>query len=104
MSAVALHARTARASASVPGILQPVRDWLASTLRLLQSEEVLVRVVLVAVRGSAPREPGVCLLVTRERTLGTIGGGALEWEAVRTARVLLGAGGAAVLTQKIVLG
>ncbi|MFT4048166.1 MAG: xanthine dehydrogenase accessory protein XdhC, partial [Solimonas sp.] len=50
-----------------------------------------VRVVVAAVRGSAPREAGACMLVTHDALLGTIGGGHLEWQALNTAHSLLGA-------------
>ncbi len=44
------------------------------------------RVVVAAVEGSAPREAGAAMLVWDGGQSGTIGGGALEFEAVRTAR------------------
>ncbi|MBK5947351.1 xanthine dehydrogenase accessory protein XdhC [Rhodobacter veldkampii DSM 11550] len=47
-----------------------------------------VRVVIVDVKGSSPREPGAAMLVWPEATEGTIGGGALEWAAVQRARAL----------------
>jgi xanthine dehydrogenase accessory factor len=46
----------------------------------------VVRVVVAAVEGSAPREAGAALLVWAGGQSGTIGGGALEWEAVQRAR------------------
>lgn len=39
--------------------------------------------------GSAPREAGCQMLVYADRIEGTIGGGALEWEAMRQARDML---------------
>jgi xanthine dehydrogenase accessory factor len=50
------------------------------------------RAVLVAVAGAAgstPRESGVAMVVTRDRIAGTIGGGHLEYEAMRLAREAL---------------
>jgi xanthine dehydrogenase accessory factor len=47
-----------------------------------------VRVLVVEVIGSAPREGGAEMLVWPDRTLGTIGGGQLEFEAITTARGL----------------
>lgn len=41
--------------------------------------------------GSTPREAGAWMLVSPERTLGTIGGGQLEFMAIDRARALLGA-------------
>ncbi len=43
-------------------------------------------VTVVAVKGSAPREPGTRMLVTPVGTHGTIGGGALEWQAIALAQ------------------
>lgn len=51
---------------------------------------MLVRIL--EVRGSAPRERGAAMLVDGEGTLGTVGGGALEWRAIARARAMLGAG------------
>ncbi len=52
----------------------------------------LIRVAVA--RGSTPREAGVAMLVTAETTVGTIGGGRLEWEATARARDLLRDGAA----------
>jgi len=50
----------------------------------------VVRVVVAEVRGSAPREVGAAMLVTRDGLIGgTIGGGALELEAIERARGLI---------------
>ena len=46
----------------------------------------LARVVVAAIKGSSPREVGASMLVTSDCVLGTIGGGALEFDAIRTAR------------------
>jgi xanthine dehydrogenase accessory factor len=69
----------------------------------------LARVLVAEVRGSAPREAGAAMLVWGEGAgagqAGTIGGGALEWEAAARARALLaappGAAGAAVWRQAL---
>ncbi len=47
-----------------------------------------VRVTLSRVRGSAPREPGACMLVGATQTRGSIGGGHLEYKAIAAARQL----------------
>ncbi len=49
----------------------------------------VARVVVAGVDGSAPREAGAEMLVWAEGQSGTIGGGALEWEAASRARELL---------------
>lgn len=51
-----------------------------------------VRVTIVSTRGSVPREAGAQMLVTPEGIVGTIGGGALEWEAMAQARAVLSSG------------
>jgi xanthine dehydrogenase accessory factor len=48
-----------------------------------------IRVSVTATRGSAPREAGAAMLVTADGIEGTIGGGALEWEAMAQARRIL---------------
>jgi xanthine dehydrogenase accessory factor len=51
-----------------------------------------IRVTVAAVQGSAPREEGAAMLVRADGITGTIGGGALEWEAMRIARQMLADG------------
>ncbi|WP_096787887.1 xanthine dehydrogenase accessory protein XdhC [Rhodobacter sp. CZR27] len=53
----------------------------------------VARVVVASCDGSAPREVGASMLVWAAGSSGTIGGGALEWEAAGRARALLGGGG-----------
>jgi xanthine dehydrogenase accessory factor len=48
-----------------------------------------IRVTIVLTRGSTPRELGASMIVTPERILGTIGGGALEYRAMEAAKDLL---------------
>ncbi|MDG4647248.1 xanthine dehydrogenase accessory protein XdhC [Roseibacterium sp. SDUM158017] len=62
-----------------------------------------IRVTVVATRGSAPREAGAQMFVTAEGARGTIGGGALEWEAMAQARRML-AEGVARAERRISLG
>jgi xanthine dehydrogenase accessory factor len=50
----------------------------------------VARVVVAAVQGSAPREAGAAMLVWDGGQAGTIGGGALEWEAARRALAVPG--------------
>ena len=49
----------------------------------------VVRVVVADHKGSVPRATGVSMLVTSDAQYGTIGGGALEFDAVTKARKLL---------------
>jgi xanthine dehydrogenase accessory factor len=84
--------------------LQPLRDWPLRTLRMLQHEPAVVRIVVATVQGSAPREAGVCMLVGQSLMHGTVGGGQLEWQALHTARSMLTAGGPAGCVHRLVLG
>lgn len=61
----------------------------AARLRTLLEQEPCVLVTVAEVHGSAPRAPGSRMLVTPQREAGSIGGGNLEFEAIRTARRLL---------------
>ncbi|MCB2053792.1 MAG: xanthine dehydrogenase accessory protein XdhC [Geminicoccaceae bacterium] len=49
-------------------------------------------VEVVEAKGSTPREAGAAMLVTADGIVGTIGGGTLEWRAMRAARALLSRG------------
>jgi xanthine dehydrogenase accessory factor len=61
-------------------------------------------VLIAEVRGSAPREPGACMLVSQSGTYGTIGGGNLEWQAMQAIRSLLAFGTGPVQLRRLVLG
>lgn len=52
----------------------------------------VARVVIAAHDGSSPREVGAAMLVWRDGQSGTVGGGALEWEATVRARGMLADG------------
>jgi xanthine dehydrogenase accessory factor len=63
--------------------------WIGAARTHLSQHAALVRVTVTALRGSAPREAGASMLVDALGTVGTIGGGRLEWHAVTLARELL---------------
>jgi xanthine dehydrogenase accessory factor len=65
------------------------RDALAAAL----THGPVARVVVAEVHGSTPREVGAAMLVWAGGQAGTIGGGALEWEAAEAARAMLGTAG-----------
>ena len=66
---------------------------LAPVLSGLLCEGEAVAIITVAeARGSTPREAGTRMLITAERSWGTIGGGRLEYEAMQAARTLLETG------------
>lgn len=60
--------------------------WLTRAADLVGNNETLVLVTICCVEGSAPREPGAKIIVTRDAQWGTIGGGALEFAAIAQAR------------------
>ncbi|MGB0747672.1 MAG: xanthine dehydrogenase accessory protein XdhC [Magnetospiraceae bacterium] len=62
---------------------------IADILRVLEDHDAVVRVVLTRVLGSAPRNSGAAMIVTPGDFTGTIGGGRLEYEALKTARDFL---------------
>ena len=74
----------------------------AALARLIATHGAVARVVICAHQGSSPREAGTAMLVWAEGQEGTIGGGALEYEAVAEARRMLA--GAPPKVQKIALG
>jgi len=49
----------------------------------------VIRITVAKTAGSAPRDAGTQMLVWADRTEGTIGGGALEWDAIAQARRML---------------
>jgi len=53
-----------------------------------------IRITVVRAAGSVPRGTGTEMMVWPDRIAGTIGGGALEWQAMQTARGMLADGGA----------
>jgi len=68
-----------------------------SLSRAIAARGPVIRVVVADVAGSAPREAGTAMLVWAGGQDGTIGGGALEYEAAALARAMLAAGRAARL-------
>lgn len=67
---------------------------LAALTAAVAAHGRVARVVVAEARGSAPREAGAAMLVWAAGQSGTIGGGALEWEAAARARDMLAEGGA----------
>ncbi|WP_172300400.1 xanthine dehydrogenase accessory protein XdhC [Pseudoruegeria sp. HB172150] len=62
---------------------------IASLKSAVAAHGAVARVVVAGVEGSAPREPGTAMLVWDGGQSGTIGGGALEYEAAAEARAAL---------------
>ena len=63
-------------------------SWI-NDLRRILGEETCVLVTLCRLSGSAPRESGSRMVVTRNGISGSIGGGNLEFKASGMARELL---------------
>jgi xanthine dehydrogenase accessory factor len=63
--------------------------WSKAVAQLRAERRPGVLVTVVTVRGHAPREAGAKLVVSADRTWGTVGGGNLEAVAVARARELL---------------
>ncbi len=65
----------------------------ASLAAVAGGEGAAVLVTVAAARGSVPRDAGTMMAVGRDAVAGTIGGGHLEFEAIRVARAALAQGG-----------
>jgi xanthine dehydrogenase accessory factor len=82
-------------------------DWLAQLQALESRGESSVLLTVAGVRGSAPREPGASMIVTETETIGTIGGGQLEYQCAQIACRQLVSGadpGKARMSRRFVLG
>ncbi|MCX5542203.1 xanthine dehydrogenase accessory protein XdhC [Paraburkholderia sp. CNPSo 3076] len=66
-----------------------MQAWLSDLQHLLAHGDAAVLVTVARVEGSAPREAGTKMIVTREAARHTIGGGHLEWKAIEIARQVL---------------
>ena len=75
---------------------------LSELAAALQAHGRVARVVIASVEGSSPREVGASMVVFADGQSGTIGGGALEFEAAAKAREMLTCGGRAV--ERVALG
>src|SRR5882724_2648806 len=99
--------RSGSAAAATAGDwLRPLEGhWIEAACVQLSRHPAVVRVTVIAIRGSAPREAGASMLVDTLGTAGSIGGGQLEWQATLAARELLGVRDAApVRIADLILG
>ncbi len=62
-----------------------MNEWIEELSDLAAGGERVVLVTVAGIRGSAPREPGAKMVVTASETVGTIGGGQLEYQCTRIA-------------------
>lgn len=67
-----------------------MNEWIDELSDLAAAAEPAVLVTVAGVRGSAPREIGAKMIVTGTETVGTIGGGQLEYQSTRVAVNMLG--------------
>ncbi|MCV6823653.1 MULTISPECIES: xanthine dehydrogenase accessory protein XdhC [Halocynthiibacter] len=72
------------------------RDTLAA---LVAKHGDVARVVIAETSGSAPREAGAVMYIWSDGLSGTIGGGALEYQAIHDARAALSDGSTPVLSR-----
>ena len=63
--------------------------WLDALAVALSSDAHAMLVVLAGAKGSTPREAGTSMVITPDACVGSIGGGHLEYEAIRIAREAL---------------
>ena len=64
-------------------------SWLTTVTRLQNAGYTSVAVSVVKVEGSSPRAVGTRMIVCSDTEYGTIGGGNLEYQALKTAREIL---------------
>ena len=81
-----------------------MNEWIDELSDLTAAGETVVLVTVAGIRGSAPREVGAKMLVTRDASIGTIGGGQLEYQCTRLAVDMLVAGETAPALRKFPLG
>lgn len=62
-----------------------MNEWIDELSDLAAAGEPAMLVTVAGVRGSAPREIGAKMIVTSTETIGTIGGGQLEYQSTRVA-------------------
>ncbi|WP_281290902.1 XdhC family protein, partial [Methylacidimicrobium cyclopophantes] len=64
-------------------------DWPGKLAQLLPLHPEVILITLIEIRGHAPQEAGAKMIVTREESFGTIGGGNLEKSALEAAKKML---------------
>jgi len=64
-------------------------NWNQACLNLNQQGKAFVLVTIIGVSGSTPRNSGTKMVVSQNENFDTIGGGHLEYKAIKQAKVLL---------------
>ena len=80
-----------------------MNEWIDELSDLTAAGEPAVLVTVAGIRGSAPREVGAKMIATRDATIGTIGGGQLEYQCAHIAAEMLD-GGEEPVQRKFPLG
>jgi len=70
--------------------------WYEAVAQCQQDGAPYVIVTVISIAGSTPREAGSKMVVTDAQSIDTIGGGHLEFDAIKTARVMLSDGSGSV--------
>jgi len=81
-----------------------MKHWVAELDRLLAEGNDVIRIVVAATQGSAPREAGASMLVHGQGAFGTLGGGKLEFQAVELAHQMLDHSTSMAHRQRFTLG
>jgi len=76
-------------------------SWLGRVLTYLDHGSPAVLVTIVATKGSTPRNVGARMIVTADEIWQTIGGGALEFDMMATARAMLARAGAGLWERQL---
>lgn len=84
--------------------MTPNTHWVDAAKELTNQGEAYVLVTLLGVRGSAPRDSGTKMVVSRQASFDTIGGGHLEHKATKIAQELLRTGESAQHIEHFPLG
>ncbi len=80
------------------------QSQLQSVLKHITNGERVVLITLTEVKGSAPRGVGTAMAVLQNDTVGTIGGGRLEYEACALAQQTLSGDNVTTFTRRYALG
>ena len=64
-------------------------SWISVVLASLEKGQSCTLVMIANVRGSSPRDAGAFMIIDRDGFIGTIGGGALEFQAIELACSLI---------------
>ncbi|MFV3126076.1 xanthine dehydrogenase accessory protein XdhC [Niveispirillum sp. KHB5.9] len=80
------------------------QEWIQALTACERDGRPAILVTVTEVAGSAPRAAGTKMVVTGDALHGTIGGGALEFTAIETARALLDGEVTELRTQSYALG